>query len=218
MVDSACPRTHLLRSYRGLLHVMFSRVSMVVLLLVLIAVAFMRFVSAGVGWLDLFILLAGFFLFSLGEWGFHRYIWHVRPLPLLGCRIESPISAGHGGHHRVSEDIDGLFFRTPAIILYILVSGFLAFFLLHLSPQAITLIAALLASLLYHEWVHLLCHSDVPVARGPWAVMKANHAFHHQCSADSCYAIMLPYWDTWLGTGNGHAAHSNPTGRSGHDE
>lgn len=218
MVDSACPQAHLLRSYAGLLHVMLSRVAMVVLLVVFIAVASIRFVIAGAGWLDLFILLAGFFLFTLGEWGFHRYVWHVRPLPLLGWRIESPISAGHGGHHRVPEDIDGLFFRTPAIVLYILVSDLLAFTLLHLSPQAVTLVAVLLACLLYHEWAHLLCHSEVPVSRGPWAVMKANHTRHHQCNSDGCYAIMLPYWDAWLGTGNDHGKHSNPADWSRRDE
>src|SRR5437870_156111 len=60
----------------------------------------------------LWLFPAGAFLWTLLEYGLHRFVFHVQ-IPLRNPRLRDIVNASHLGHHASPRDPKKLLVRTP---------------------------------------------------------------------------------------------------------
>jgi sterol desaturase/sphingolipid hydroxylase (fatty acid hydroxylase superfamily) len=131
-------------------------------------------------------VLLGLLLFSLIEYGFHRWLFHG-PVEV--------IARGHRRHHENPKGYDGLPFFLPALVLLSLCG---LFTLVVRAAYAFTLTGTIaLNYVVYGVW-HFTVHHHLfgwPPARD-WA---ANHHIHHY-HPDTNFGVTSPLWDVVFGT------------------
>jgi sterol desaturase/sphingolipid hydroxylase (fatty acid hydroxylase superfamily) len=128
---------------------------------------------------------AGLALWTLLEYGIHRYAFHGF-MP-------------HSDHHEEPKDV-------KYIIAPIWLSGgtSLALWVLIRIPagswaRSGLTVAAIIAGYLAYEAVHLRIHSDA--AGGKWLTMlRKRHYFHHFADERFCYGVTSPLWDRVFGS------------------
>jgi dihydroceramide fatty acyl 2-hydroxylase len=128
---------------------------------------------------------AGLFLWTLLEYGIHRFAFHGF-LP-------------HYQHHEDPKD-------TKYIVSPLWLSGgtSLALWVVMRIPagswarSGLTL-AAIIAGYLAYEAVHLRIHSNVP--GGPLLrALRKRHYYHHFADERYCYGVTTPVWDRVFGS------------------
>ena len=128
----------------------------------------------------------GLLVFSLIEYSFHRWLFHVG---------RSPMREGHDKHHDDPHGYDALPFFFPPLGM-LLLAGVLALFL----PTAIALLLAGSTAAGYAAYgvAHTIIHAFRFRHRAAvkWA---ANHHIHHH-HPDCNFGVTTPLWDIVLGT------------------
>ncbi len=131
-------------------------------------------------------ILLGFFLFSIIEYSFHRWLFHG-PLQIM--------AQGHRAHHENPLGYDSLPFFLPALILLALIA---VFALLMPANNAYLLTGTIALSYVIYGLSHFTIHHHrfrYVLARD-WA---ANHHIHHY-HADTNFGVTTPLWDIVFGT------------------
>lgn len=131
-------------------------------------------------------ILLGFFLFSIIEYSFHRWLFHG------SVQI---MAQGHRAHHENPLGYDSLPFFLPALILLAL-TGVLA--LLIPAKYSFLLTGIITLSYVIYGLSHFTIHHHRfhYVFARTWA---ANHHIHHY-HANTNFGVTTPLWDIVLGT------------------
>ena len=132
------------------------------------------------------VVVLGLLLFSLIEYGFHRWLFHGN-VPLF--------APGHQKHHDNPLGYDSLPFFLPPVLLLMLWG---AFCLALPFATALLLTGGIAAGYAAYGSTHALMHVTQfkhPLARR-WA---ASHHVHHY-HPDSNFGVTTPLWDFLLGT------------------
>jgi len=132
------------------------------------------------------VVTLGLLLFSLVEYGLHRWLFHGRP---------NSMRDGHDQHHVDPQGFGALPFFLPPLGMLAL-AGLLA--LVVPAGAALLLSGALAAGYAAYGLAHTLIHAvrfRAPMARR-WA---ASHHIHH-CHPDSNFGVTTPLWDILFGT------------------
>lgn len=141
----------------------------------------------------LFLLLAGFILFTLLEYLIHRFGYHS----------ENYLDEGawqykvHGYHHEHPRDSDRL---ALPFLLAIVVAGLifaLCFYLMR--AQAYYFFPGFLLGYALYLWVHYLVHTR-PKPNNVFGILWTHHHLHHYKYQDKAYGVSSPFWDMVFGT------------------
>ena len=128
----------------------------------------------------------GLFVFSLIEYCFHRWLFHVG---------HSPMREGHDKHHDDPHGYDALPFFFPPLGMLAL-AGVLALFLP--TSTALLLAGSTAAGYAAYGVAHTIIHAIRFRSRAAvkWA---ANHHIHHHHPGFN-FGVTTPLWDIVLGT------------------
>jgi len=132
------------------------------------------------------IVAAGFLLFTLIEYGFHRWLFHGRP---------GALERGHAKHHDEPLGYDALPFFLPPLIAVALTGAMTL--LLGASAAALLVGSVAFGYAGYgvsHTAIHQLRFRRVLPRR--WAAL--HHIHHHHPGHN--FGVTTPLWDILLGT------------------
>lgn len=149
----------------------------------------------GIGdWAWLLWLAAGLLLWTLIEYGMHRFVFHYWA-PKVRPRQVPP----HLRHHETPREAE--FILTPisfSLPMAAVVAGGLRL-ALGSWERAATVIAGVIAGYLAYEILHLRMHtSSSSGALIQW--MRRHHFRHHFIDPDACFGVTTPLWDVVLRT------------------
>jgi sterol desaturase/sphingolipid hydroxylase (fatty acid hydroxylase superfamily) len=143
---------------------------------------------------SLVAFLAGVLLWTLVEYGMHRFFFHLprtsHPLRVIAFLV-------HGHHHVYPNDVRRLA-ATPlqALGLFSLVLGLTQLFCGELWLPCFSGFAAGHAA---YEWLHWFAHHGKPrTALG--RALKRHHLRHHFQNPSARWGISSPLWDYVFGT------------------
>ncbi len=175
-------------------------------------------------WRDLLPPLALLAAQPFVEWVIHKYLLHLRPLRLLGRRVELYGSIQHRNHHLDPADLERVLLKPIEVIGFIVqiaivmtlitlaVAGRLRWPVLPLTLTAITFAYL---GLLRYEWSHFLIHTPY-VPRTRWyRTIWRNHRLHHFKHEGYWMGVSSNLGDRLLGTNPDQRSVSrSPTARS----
>lgn len=157
-------------------------------------------------------------LYSLVEYGLHRYILHARVL----CR--SPLTAPiwrrlHYDHHMEPADLSVLFADPKTSVPLLVVLAWAGAALVDQPGMFTAMIATNFCAFLYYEFMHSVSH--LPNAfGGAWLQRKKrNHMLHHHLDEASNYGIGSNLVDALVGSAGETVTARSPTVRDlGYDD
>ena len=136
----------------------------------------------------------GLLIWTLFEYGMHRFIFHLMSRTALGRRL---VFVMHGNHHAAPGDP----YRNlmPPIVSIAILGSFWCAFLLLLGVAGSALFLGFAIGYVLYDVVHYACH-QYPM-RGPvLRRLRRHHARHHYGRLDGNYAITAIFWDRLFGT------------------
>ncbi len=158
------------------------------------------------------------------EWVIHKYLLHLRPMQLLGRRVELYGSIQHRKHHLDPSDLDRVLL-TPLEVLSFLVQIAIVIALITVAidaavgwpalPLALTAITFAYLGLLRYEWSHFLIHTPyVPKTRWYRTIWR-NHRLHHFKHEDYWMGVSTNLGDRLLRTNpDQRTIQKSPTART----
>ena len=186
----------------------FTHISPVTILVLWVPVAVLLLVyadrSAPGGSFPWFIPAAfvlGLFLWTLGEYTLHRFLFHHQPASPAQERI---FFLFHGVHHAQPQDKTRLVMPFPVSIpMAILFVGlfYLILGVTLMEPQWVApLTAGFLVGYLAYDLIHYATH-HFSMRRGYAKYLKRYHMAHHYKDPTSRFGVSSPVWDWVFGTG-----------------
>jgi sterol desaturase/sphingolipid hydroxylase (fatty acid hydroxylase superfamily) len=142
----------------------------------------------------------GLFLWTLGEYTLHRFLFHYQPKTPKAERI---FFLFHGVHHAQPQDKTRLVMPFPVSIplallfygLFTLIVGILL-----KAPEWIDpLTAGYMVGYLCYDLIHYATH-HFAMRNGYWKYIKRYHMAHHYKSPATRYGVSSPVWDWVFGT------------------
>jgi sterol desaturase/sphingolipid hydroxylase (fatty acid hydroxylase superfamily) len=152
----------------------------------------------------LWLIPAGLFLWTLIEYGLHRFAFHPER---RDTTFREMLSASHLRHHADPRDPDKVLVRTPFALG---VSALLYVPLYAMSGDLFMtagLMTGIWAGFLYYELVHYRVHCT-STNSGFIARQRRRHFHHHFAHPERCFGVTTPLWDVVFGTGR--AKHGQP--------
>jgi 4-hydroxysphinganine ceramide fatty acyl 2-hydroxylase len=144
------------------------------------------------------LLPMGILLWTLLEYGLHRFVFHIR-LPVRNPYLREIVNASHLEHHASPRDRNKVLVRP----LYGLVVSAMVFALLLLVFRNAFFTAGVLsgiwAGFLYYEAVHYRVHFSLS-GSGLIAWQRRGHFYHHFTNNKRCFGVTSPLWDYVFGT------------------
>jgi sterol desaturase/sphingolipid hydroxylase (fatty acid hydroxylase superfamily) len=146
----------------------------------------------------LWLCPAGLLLWTLLEYGLHRFVFHIQ-IPLRNPRLREIVNASHLGHHASPRDPDKVLvhplfgFAVSAILyglLYAISGGLFT---------AAGILTGIWAGFLYYEAVHYRVHFSLSASR-LIAWQRRAHFYHHFTNNKRCFGVTSPLWDYVFGT------------------
>ena len=148
------------------------------------------------------LAFAGLVLWTLLEYGLHRFIFHFGVKSAFGRRLHF---LAHGIHHLDPWDPTRLVFPpVPAMLIALVVFGLLYVVGLLAAPQAAlatatALMVGVLVGYMIYDMVHYYTHHARPKSR--WGkFLKAYHLAHHHKWPNRMFGVSQPLWDVVFGT------------------
>jgi len=141
--------------------------------------------------------VAGLFLWTLGEYTLHRFLFYHHPTTPQQERI---FFRFHGVHHAQPQDKTRLVIPFPVSIPMAIL--FVGLFYLILGallkvPQGVApLTAGFLVGNLAYDLTHYATH-HFPMHRGYAKYLKRYHKAHHYKTPDTRFGVSSPAWD-WV--------------------
>ncbi len=143
-------------------------------------------------------LFGGLFLWTLLEYGLHRWIFHWEGRGPNGKLWSFMV---HGYHHEFPEDRMRLVAPPLMLIFFgtLLVSGLRLLFGPAGWPQVF---AGICVGYVAYDWTHYYTHHFHP-RRGIGRWLKEYHLRHHFAGEEGRFGISTPFWDLVFGTYRG---------------
>ncbi len=173
----------------------FSRVAWYVPVLIFLPVivysSYISFAKYGVStlkFLGLFVL--GFFIWSITEYLFHRFVFHHYPKSRIGRKIHFIM---HGVHHAYPNDSMRLV--MPPILSIPLAAGFYVIWLLIFQSLSAGIFAGFITGYLAYDMMHYATH-HAKFLKADWFVnIKNHHMKHHYQDPDHGFGVTSNFWD-----------------------
>lgn len=187
-------------SYGAMLRFLFAGSGIWAMLIVVLTAVTYKTVWGSWGWLDVLVIGAFCFLRGLIEWGIHVYLYHARPLPLIGVCLVSSVADAHTKHHADPDDLSTLLitYRGVLAVLVTVFVGCLA--LLRSVDLAMSFVAGFALVGLVIEVVHLICHSQIPHRSSFMRRIVLLHRHHHHVDSANYYGVSSSLGDRLFGT------------------
>jgi sterol desaturase/sphingolipid hydroxylase (fatty acid hydroxylase superfamily) len=136
------------------------------------------------------LFLAGMLLWTLTEYGLHRYVFHWVNDTTWGKRIHFIL---HGVHHDFPNDKDRLVMPLGAslplgVMIYAVV--YLAFGQLYAEP----IFAGIALGYLGYDGSHYAIHHFKQTSR-VGKFLRRHHMLHHHADHDGGFGVSTPLWD-----------------------
>lgn len=142
----------------------------------------------------------GLFLWTLGEYTLHRFLFHYEAKSERAKRI---FFLFHGVHHAQPQDKTRLVMPLPVSIPLALVFYglfYLVFAVLLKAPQWVNpLTAGFMVGYLIYDLTHYATH-HFPMRSGYAKYIKRYHMAHHYKDPNTRYGVSSPLWDWVFGT------------------
>lgn len=140
-------------------------------------------------------LIGGFLMWTLMEYGLHRYIFHMS----TDTKVKKFLQFySHGIHHDHPSEIYRLV-APPLMSLPLAVGVFCVFYLIFPATIMYGLFTGVLLGYLYYEWCHYSSHHrKVFTAWGKF--LRKYHMVHHFKDHHALYGVSSPIWDIVFGT------------------
>ncbi len=146
----------------------------------------------------LWLFLIGVLIWTLLEYGLHRFVFHVR-VPLRDPRLREFVNSSHLFHHASPRDRNKVLVQ-PTFGLVVSVILFTATYTLTRSLFSTTAImTGIWTGFLYYEAVHYRVHFSLS-ASGFIARQRRTHFYHHFTNNKCCFGVTTPLWDYVFGT------------------
>ena len=145
-------------------------------------------------WMDLaWLFPLGLLLWSLLEYGLHRFVFHIR-FSVRDPGLREILNASHLSHHAAPRDpgkllVDPLYGLAISAILFVLL--LLAF---GDTTRAVGVLVGIWAGFLCYEVVHYRVHMAA-TASGLLAWQRRAHFYHHFSNRERCFGVTTPLWD-----------------------
>lgn len=140
---------------------------------------------------NLGFFFAGIVLWSLVEYGMHRFLFHW-PFVIkssIGKRIHFLM---HGVHHNYPRDSRRLVMPLPVSIP--LAFFFYGLYYLIFAPNHDAVFAGMVLGYIWYDSTHYAVHHfQMKSAIGRW--IKTNHLSHHYADHDKSFGVSSPIWD-----------------------
>ena len=145
------------------------------------------------------LALSGLFVWTLVEYGLHRYVFHFTNGGPIVEKIHFYI---HGVHHDDPDDETRLVMPLTAS-LFLGVLLFVPFYFILGAPWVWPFFGAFLLGYLFYDFTHFSVHAyrDSGISK-TWigrAWIK-NHMIHHYLDPNICWGVSSPFWDIVFGT------------------
>jgi len=140
-------------------------------------------------------VLFGVFLWTLIEYGMHRFVFHFKP---GGPRMERIFFLFHGVHHAQPQCKTRLVMPPAvslpmALMVYGLVYAALALGL-SVHHWVDPVMAGILSGYLAYDLTHYATH-HLGMRRGLFRYLKRYHLMHHHKTPGQRYGVSSPLWD-----------------------
>ncbi len=166
----------------------------VVWLPVITALIVLRFGQLALG-VSLLLFILGVVLWTLTEYGLHRWLFHWQPSGSRGQRLHFVL---HGVHH--DHPSDPLRVVFPPLTGIPIAAVFFVMFRLLFGEQAWPMVAAgFVAGYLVFDLVHAWMHTG-KVRSGLGRYLRARHMRHHFRDDTKNFGVSSPLWDLVLRT------------------
>jgi len=141
----------------------------------------------------LWLIPLGVLMWSLLEYGLHRFVFHIR-FEVRNPKLKEIVNASHLSHHAAPRDPGKLLVRTS----YGLAVSGLLFALLYIASGSVYSTVGVLAGIwggfLYYESVHYRVHLTSS-ASGLLAWQRRAHFYHHFTNNERCFGVTSRLWD-----------------------
>jgi sterol desaturase/sphingolipid hydroxylase (fatty acid hydroxylase superfamily) len=146
----------------------------------------------------LWLFLIGILVWSLLEYGLHRFLFHVR-IPLRDPHLRDVVNSSHLLHHAMPRDREKVLVRpTFGLVISVILYGVL--YALTRSPlSTAAILAGIWTGFLYYETVHYRVHFSL-AGSGLVARQRKTHFYHHFTNNKRCFGVTTPLWDYVFGT------------------
>jgi sterol desaturase/sphingolipid hydroxylase (fatty acid hydroxylase superfamily) len=148
---------------------------------------------------DLFSLVpAGIFIWTLLEYGLHRFAFHIQ-VPLRNPFLREIVNGSHLQHHASPRDPNKVLVHPfYGIVISSILYGLL-FAVLRNGFSAAGVMVGIWMGFLYYEVVHYRVHFTLS-ASGFIARQRRTHFYHHFTNNKRCFGVTSPLWDYVFGT------------------
>ena len=145
---------------------------------------------------DYFVLISfGIFLWTLIEYGLHRFFFHWRP---QNSTLASMLAGFHLVHHGRPRDPECILARARTTLpLSGIVLG-LTFRATGSTSTAVGIAMGVWTGFLYYEWVHYRIHTSASTFG--LTGHRSRHFRHHFVDNTKCFGVTSPLWDFVFGT------------------
>ena len=134
--------------------------------------------------------VAGFFVWTLAEYGLHRFVFHYKA---TSKRQERFVFIMHGLHHEDPKDATRLVMPPAPGLIWATILFFL--FRLLLGPSLVEpFFAFFLVGYLCYDYIHFSVHHFTPRTR-VGRYLKQSHMMHHFVSPNARWGVSSPLWD-----------------------
>jgi sterol desaturase/sphingolipid hydroxylase (fatty acid hydroxylase superfamily) len=140
------------------------------------------------------LILGGITLWTLFEYGMHRFIFHLKFESSWGRRL---IFLTHGNHH--ADPGDRYRNIMPPIVSLVLLGSIWVIFLLSIGPAGSVLFVGFSMGYVAYDSIHFACH-QFPMRAPILRTLQRHHTRHHHARRDGNYAITAIFWDRVFGT------------------
>jgi len=173
----------------------FSRVAWYVPLIVFVPViayfSYISFATYNFSVLKfLLFLVAGFFLWSLIEYLFHRFVFHYYPKSKLGRKLHFMM---HGVHHAYPNDSMRLV--MPPLMSIPLATGFYFIWSFVFQANFAPIFTGFIMGYLGYDMMHYATH-HAKFMKAAWFLnIKNHHMKHHYQDPDHGFGVTSDFWD-----------------------
>ena len=141
---------------------------------------------------------AGIFIWTLLEYGLHRFAFHTQ-VPVRNQVLREIVNGSHLLHHASPRDPDKVLVHpTFGIAVSALLFG-LFWGISQDSFSAAGIMAGIWIGFLYYEAVHYRVHFNLS-GSGLIARQRRTHFYHHFINNKRCFGVTSPLWDYVFGT------------------
>lgn len=140
------------------------------------------------------LAVAGLLVWTLAEYGLHRYVFHFDPRSPL---LQQAVFVIHENHH--AHPNDPLRNLMPPIVSIPVGGAIWALSLWAMGAQGTWFLFGFMLGYVAYDLVHFACH-QLPMKGRLARVLKTHHMRHHHLKARGNYAITGMIWDRVFAT------------------